>query len=373
VTLSSLGSTGAIADYEWDVEYDPAAGFRVDATGPTATFAGLDGPSVHVVALRVRTVTGVTAIDVAQVRVGNVAPAVTALAPATATTGAPYVLQLSYADPGQDAPKSWKVEWGDGAVETFQGNPPSVSHVYATPGAHAVYVYTFQDDGKILAVGRTLLWTPPYKGSLALVRFNPDGSPDTSFDADGVVVVNPGSDAVGTSAVVDASGRVTVAGRVDNQLAVFRYLPDGRPDTDFGQGGVVISPLNPGDAYPLMLVQQPDGRLIVSTWSAATDWITRLIASPLTVQVQAPATAPAGTGVPESPNSSGSGSTTKGSTKPTVPKPAPKPATKPQLKPLVTHVAAPVGARPNARFAPVPAFSIRKIVDARRGASVLFA
>jgi uncharacterized delta-60 repeat protein len=241
------------------------------------------------------------------------------------------------------------------------------------------FAFTFQDDGKILAVGRTLVWTWPYKASLALVRFNADGSLDTSFDADGVVVVKPGTDAVGTSVVADAGGRVTVAGRVDNQLAVFRYLPDGRSDTDFGQGGVVISSLMADDGYPARLVRQPDGRLLASTWSGATAWITRLTASPLTVQVSAPAPAPApaGTAATGSAKPTGSGSTTKGSTKSTAPKPAPKPvpkpAAKPQPKPPVARPLASAPGRAIARLGQVPTFSIRKVVKARRGVSDLFA
>lgn len=245
VALSSFGSTGAIAAYEWDFDYDPAAGFVADATGPSPSFAGLDGPSTHVVALRLRSATGEVSIDTAQIIVGNIAPTPAASGPESISAGVPYVLQLAYSDPGQDSPQSWKVEWGDGSVETFQGSPASVSHVYAQAGWHSIYAWVSDDDG-------TYAIKPQ---NLAV------GALDPEFNGTGVL---PFPDRI-----VDMQqlpdGKLLVLG-VD--WSVFRLNRDGSPDLTFGGGDGAIhpgieAPLQPKASAAAMDVR-PDGSFVLA-------------------------------------------------------------------------------------------------------------
>lgn len=42
-----------------------------------------------------------------------------------------FTLNLSATDTGDGLPTSWTINWGDGAVETFAGNPASVTHTYS--------------------------------------------------------------------------------------------------------------------------------------------------------------------------------------------------------------------------------------------------
>src|SRR4051794_32776720 len=60
---------------------------------------------------------------------------------------------------------------GDGTVET-----------HFSEGVDFANAVAIQADGKIVAVGGEDL-----SSGFALARFNPDGSPDTSFDGDGKV------------------------------------------------------------------------------------------------------------------------------------------------------------------------------------------
>jgi hypothetical protein len=41
-----------------------------------------------------------------------------------------FVLYRTYSDPGDDEIYQWEINWGDGTVEMFTGNPASFSHVY---------------------------------------------------------------------------------------------------------------------------------------------------------------------------------------------------------------------------------------------------
>ena len=95
---------------------------------------------------------------------------------------------------------------------------------------------TLQEDGKILVAGYS------FNGSnydFALVRYNSDGSLDTSFDGDGKVSTDIGSgDDRGHSVTIQADGKILVAGSSHNgkntDFALVRYNSNGSLDTSFG-------------------------------------------------------------------------------------------------------------------------------------------
>ena len=118
-----------------------------------------------------------------------------------------------------------------------------------------------QPDGKILAVaaGSTI-------GS-RLFRFNADGSPDQSFGGNGSVSLGLRGNAV----TVDAQGRILVAGEVfsngtgtGEDFAVARFNPNGSPDTTFGGTGEVTTDFNQGIDDALAIVVQTDGKIIAA-------------------------------------------------------------------------------------------------------------
>src|SRR5262249_5801016 len=104
-----------------------------------------------------------------------------------------------------------------------------------------------QPDGKIVAVGQV---GSSSGRSLAVVRYNADGSLDTFFGGStfkGKVVtsISKGSYDVGLAAVLQADGKIVVAGMTtparaqaqDDELFVVRYNADGSLDTSFGMTG----------------------------------------------------------------------------------------------------------------------------------------
>jgi uncharacterized delta-60 repeat protein len=102
--------------------------------------------------------------------------------------------------------------------------------------------------GGLLAAGGTSL--EAFVAALA-----PNGSLDPSFDTDGIVgdrTLEPSETRIGTL-TVDAQGRILVAGLNDaatpelSPTAVLRYLPDGRLDTSFGEGGYTRVPEGVGE------------------------------------------------------------------------------------------------------------------------------
>jgi uncharacterized delta-60 repeat protein len=144
----------------------------------------------------------------------------------------------------QAAPADWVLARynSDGSVDTFFGNngvattvlPGEVGSQFWNGQSAALYPSVgTSNDGKIVVVGDNGEWE--------LARFNPDGSPDTSFgpNHDGKVVSQLSSSAV--SVALDTSGRMLVVGtgNAQNSTQVARFNLDGTLDTTFGSGGFV--------------------------------------------------------------------------------------------------------------------------------------
>ncbi|HIK91807.1 MAG TPA: hypothetical protein EYG03_07475, partial [Planctomycetes bacterium] len=141
---------------------------------------------------------------------------------------------------------------GDGRVYTSLGT-----------GRHFVTSVALQADGKLVAAG--------YFGSsassdndLAVVRYNTDGSLDTSFDGDGMLTVDYGSTQdVGSDVTIQSDGKLVVTGRTGNAVLVARLNSDGTPDTTFGSGGSLTTSIQ-ASASGSSVVVQPDGNIVVA-------------------------------------------------------------------------------------------------------------
>ena len=105
-----------------------------------------------------------------------------------------------------------------------------------------------QSDGKIVAAGYS---DNGSNDDFALVRYNTDGSLDTSFDSDGKVTTAIGS---GTdqafSVAIQSDGKIVAAGYSDNgsndDFALVRYNTDGSLDTSFDSDGKVTTAIGSG-------------------------------------------------------------------------------------------------------------------------------
>jgi len=130
------------------------------------------------------------------------------------------------------------------------------------------YSITLQADGKILAGGSA--YTADQIGYFALARYNPDGSLDTSFYG-GTVKTRIGSGNVPVSVVnsvtVQADGKILAAG-ISNDgyiyVALARYNPDGSLDSSFSGSGIVRTDFNSYHTSVQFLTVQADGKILVA-------------------------------------------------------------------------------------------------------------
>ncbi|MBI1818209.1 MAG: DUF4215 domain-containing protein [Deltaproteobacteria bacterium] len=142
------------------------------------------------------------------------------------------------------------------------------------PGASAgreahVEALAVQSDGKIVAAGP---FDAPARSHIAVVRFMPDGNLDPAFGTGGIVTTSVHDDTFPSAVVVQPDGRIVVAGSTfdvvngfgaNGKFAIVRYNGDGSPDTTFGAGGVVIAGPPAIEAGTADLTLQPNGKLVV--------------------------------------------------------------------------------------------------------------
>ena len=153
----------------------------------------------------------------------------------------------------------------------------SFNNQYIGP-AGEVFAIALQSDGKVLAAGRfnnikpntgTTPTTNPHKG---LVRFNTDGTLDTTFNRGPGINQGPGPNVVNCNEVeVQPDGKIIVAGTFtswtgDDNVAhlanqMVRLNEDGTVDTTFSTGSLGFSSLSGNPIESIAL--QTDGKILV--------------------------------------------------------------------------------------------------------------
>jgi uncharacterized delta-60 repeat protein len=119
-----------------------------------------------------------------------------------------------------------------------------------------------QPDGKIIAGGIT------GNQDFALARFNPDGSLDYSFGLNGKVITSLSSIEEILALALQPDGKILAAGYSDyySQYALVRYNWDGSLDSTFGANGIVNTPIGNGgsDNFIQTLILQPGNKILAS-------------------------------------------------------------------------------------------------------------
>ncbi|MGH7290747.1 MAG: hypothetical protein ACREJT_06030, partial [Myxococcota bacterium] len=127
-----------------------------------------------------------------------------------------------------------------------------------------------QTDGKIVVSGSA------HNGSnndVAVVRYNPNGTLDTSFDSDGraVTAIGTGND-VGSDVAIQANGKIVVGGQAcfaQCNGVVVRYATNGGLDATFNGSGYVVVPIQAGQTSQFNGVAlQADGRIVASGFTS---------------------------------------------------------------------------------------------------------
>jgi len=151
----------------------------------------------------------------------------------------------------------------NGSLDTSFDGDGKVTTAFGSASNYG-YSVALQSDGKILLAGYS------YNGSnydFAVVRYNANGSLDASFDGDGIVTTDFGSSDYGYSIALQPDGKILVAGCGGGDFAVARYNPNGSLDTSFDGDGKVTTPIGSSTDYGYSVALQPDGKIVVAGYS----------------------------------------------------------------------------------------------------------
>ena len=161
----------------------------------------------------------------------------------------------------------------DGSLDnTFGGSGIIVSDFSGSEGFKSV---ALQSDGRIVATG----FTTGSNATLdfAVVRYEPDGDLDSSFGNAGLVTTDvsggiPSGQDFGEDIILQNDGKILVVGRNTSNtildLAIVRYNTDGSLDSSFVNNGILSIDIHGKGDFGQDIAIQPDGKIVAGGYSA---------------------------------------------------------------------------------------------------------
>lgn len=146
---------------------------------------------------------------------------------------------------------------GDGIVTTSHGEFEQINDIVIQP------------DGKIVAAGHSGIFHDSIQEPLSMMvaRYNADGSLDATFGSGGIVTTDIGTYAKAWAVAIQADGKIVIGGRSGTlfqpDFTLVRYNPNGSLDTSFGTGGIVITSFGAFAQIEDVAIQ-PDNKIVVT-------------------------------------------------------------------------------------------------------------
>ena len=129
-------------------------------------------------------------------------------------------------------------------------------------------------SNRIVAAGRCPL-------KFALARYNSDGTLDTTLDGDGKVATDVSAFAdQGNSVTIQPDGKIVVAGVAgisNGNFALVRYNADGSLDSSFGNNGTLTTDFSGNHDVAVALVMQPDNKIVLAGTTSTTFALARYV------------------------------------------------------------------------------------------------
>lgn len=191
---------------------------------------------------------------------------------AVTVTGDGRILLAGYNTPVSTSPAQCFVArlTANGALDSSFGTG-GITQMAVGAGTNHCNAMQIQADGRIvLAGGAQMSSSGNY--DFALMRLSADGRLDSTFGSGGIVTTGfssapPASNEEGADAILQADGKIVVAGYSNKKFAFARYSASGSLDTAFGSGGKTVFPVGGLDDWVKGLALQADGKILASGFS----------------------------------------------------------------------------------------------------------
>ncbi|MBI5779238.1 MAG: hypothetical protein HZA49_07265 [Planctomycetes bacterium] len=161
----------------------------------------------------------------------------------------------------------------DGSFDTTFDTDGVVTTTFNAGSDSGANDMVLQTDGKILAAGFVYSGT---NVSFALARYNSNGALDTTFDTDGLVTTTVISDSIINKIAIQSDNKIVAAGYASNGLnanfALARYNSNGSLDTAFDTDGILTTAIET-NSFASAIALQPDNRIIAAGYiSNGVNW-----------------------------------------------------------------------------------------------------
>jgi uncharacterized delta-60 repeat protein len=182
------------------------------------------------------------------------------------------VLAGSVGDPSGDTDFALARYKTNGTLDPTFGNGGKVITRLGS-GSDVIRRIEIQSDNKIICAGYSYI----NKLGFAFVRYNQDGTVDTSFGEDGLVFTDLDTDgSMCNSFGIQPDGKIIAGGMADNgndqNFALARFNNNGSLDNSFGNNGILIQAITSGDDGIRSLKIQPDERIVAGGFSHIVDY-----------------------------------------------------------------------------------------------------
>jgi uncharacterized delta-60 repeat protein len=156
----------------------------------------------------------------------------------------------------------------DGILNTDFGNNGIVIGDLGTTNNDLPINIRLQDNGKIIVSGYT---NSSSNRRFVLIRYEADGSLDTSFNTTGMTSVIVGGSTTNQTkdVLIDSNGKIVVVGSIGEDFACLRLNDDGTIDTSFGLNGLYKKDFgNSSYDYGTKIYQQSDGKYVIAGYTS---------------------------------------------------------------------------------------------------------
>lgn len=157
----------------------------------------------------------------------------------------------------------------EGVIDTLFGNHGKVTTQVGTNGSQC-RASALQADGKFLLVGNCHSGTDK---DFAMVRYTENGDLDSTFGDNGIVIKDHlGQANYSHDVAIQPDGKIVVVGGTETpitllsmDLTLLRYNVDGTLDSTFGNGGIMNRAIGMMAGNRQSIQLQQDGKILVST------------------------------------------------------------------------------------------------------------
>ncbi len=156
----------------------------------------------------------------------------------------------------------------NGTLDTTFDSDGKLTTPIGTTTADVAFAMAIDSAGKIVVAGES-------NYDFALARYNVNGTLDTTFGTGGIVTTPIGSGADGANAMaIDSAGKIVVAGYSTNgnyDFALVRYNSNGSLDTTFDSDGKLTTPIGNSEDAANAIAIDSGGKIVVAgnSWNVS--------------------------------------------------------------------------------------------------------